>query len=156
VDASATDAADAAAQLAEIGGMAAAVLLVAYPEPAASLVRAFRASGALADMAIGDPAGRAEFSGWSQILGVDGLGVSFLRYLPGRLGRAGEAIERRFTEVLGETPSFVAFEAYAAHNAIHGRIQRRPGRAARVQARNCVPKWARRDRGRDAEGAACA
>jgi receptor family ligand binding protein len=49
VDASATDAADAAAQLAEIGGIAAAVLLVAYPEPAASLVRAFRASGALAD-----------------------------------------------------------------------------------------------------------
>src|SRR5215469_11708325 len=88
------------------------VLLVAYPEPAASLVRAFRASRALADMAIGDPAGRAEFSGWSQILGVDGLGVSFIRDLPGRLGRAGEAIERRFTEVLGETPSFVAFEAY--------------------------------------------
>ena len=40
--------------------------------------------------------------------------MSFLRYLPGRLGRAGEAIERRFTEVLGETPSFVAFEAYDA------------------------------------------
>jgi len=118
VDASATDAADAAAQLAEIGGIAAAVLLVAYPEPAASLVRAFRASGALADMAIGDPAGRAEFSGWSQILGVDGLGVSFLRYLPGRLGRAGEAIERRLTEVLGETPSFVAFEAYDAINVV--------------------------------------
>src|SRR5262249_38766190 len=101
VDASATDAADAAAQLAEIGGIAAAVLLVAYPEPAAPLVRAFRASGALADMAIGDPAGRAEFSGWSQILGVEGLGVSFLRYLPARLGRAGKAIERRLTESWG-------------------------------------------------------
>src|SRR5262245_15507873 len=118
VDASATDAADAAAQLAEIGGIAAAVLLVAYPEPAASLVRAFRASGALADMAIGDPAGRAEFSGWSQILGVDGLGVSFLRYLPGRLDQAGETIERRLTEVLGETPSFVAFEAYDAISVV--------------------------------------
>jgi ABC-type branched-subunit amino acid transport system substrate-binding protein len=118
VDASATDAADAAAQLAEVGGIAAAVLLVAYPEPAASLVRAFRASGALADMAIGDPAGRAEFSGWSQILGVDGLGVSFLRYLPGRLGRAGKAIERRLTEVVGEAPSFVAFEAYDAISVV--------------------------------------
>src|SRR5262249_38673754 len=111
VDAAATDAADAAAQVAEISGIAAAVLLVAYPEPAASLVRAFRASGALAEMAIGDPAGRAEFSGWSQILGVDGLGVSFLRYLPERLDRAGEAIERRLTEALGAAPSFVAFEA---------------------------------------------
>src|SRR5262245_46833910 len=50
VDASATDATEAAAELAEIGGIAAAMLLVAYPEPAASLVRAFRASGALTDM----------------------------------------------------------------------------------------------------------
>src|SRR5262249_56242380 len=70
VDASATDAADAAAQLAEIGGMAAAGLLVAYPEPAASLVRGVRASGALAGMAIGGPAGRAAVSGRSPILRV--------------------------------------------------------------------------------------
>jgi ABC-type branched-subunit amino acid transport system substrate-binding protein len=118
VDASASDAAGAAAQLAEIGGIAAAVLLVAYPEPAASLVRAFRASGAFADMAIGDPAGRAEFSGWSQVLGVDGLGVSFLRYLPGRLDGAGKAIERRLTEVLGEVPSFIALEAYDAISVV--------------------------------------
>jgi hypothetical protein len=94
------------------------VLLVAYPEPAAALIRAFRAAGALAGMAIGDPAGRAEFSGWSHALGADGLGVSFLRYLPGRLGGVGRVVERRLAEVLGEAPSFVALEAYDAISVV--------------------------------------
>src|SRR5262249_22998000 len=62
VDASATDAADAAAQLAKIGGIAAAVLLVAYPQPAASLVRAVRAPRALAGPARGGTARRAAVS----------------------------------------------------------------------------------------------
>lgn len=118
VDASTTDADDAVALLAETGGIAAAVLLIAYPEPAASLVKALRARGALRDIAIGDPAGRAEFPEWAHLLGGDGLGVPFLRYMPDRLGAEGQMIERRLTEILGEAPSFAAFEAYDAISVV--------------------------------------
>ena len=34
------------------------------------------------------------------------------------LGRAGKAIERRLTEVVGEAPSFVAFEGYDAISVV--------------------------------------
>jgi ABC-type branched-subunit amino acid transport system substrate-binding protein len=114
VHAASCSASDIAARLAADYEASAAVLLVGYPEPAVSIVKAIRANPALSGMTIGDPAGRAEFSAWSELLGSDGLEVPFLRYLPSHLPEAGHAIKRRLTQLLTEAPSFVAFEAYDA------------------------------------------
>jgi hypothetical protein len=46
------------------------------------------------------------------LLGQDGAGISFLRYLPERLSPLGARVETALRERLGEAPSFVAFEGY--------------------------------------------
>ncbi|MFJ5778853.1 ABC transporter substrate-binding protein [Streptomyces sp. NPDC093094] len=93
-------------------GATALLLLVGTPEPAVSVVRAVRRDERLAGLLLGAPAGQPEFAGWAALLGADGAGVPFLRYLPDRLtplgARAGTALRER----LGEEPSFVAFEGY--------------------------------------------
>jgi hypothetical protein len=61
---------------------------------------------------IGDPAGRPEFAEWSKLLGEDGVAIPFLRYLPERLRPLGSRVEAALNDVLGEAPSFVAFEGY--------------------------------------------
>lgn len=95
--------------LAAADGVDALLLLVGYPEPAVDLVRAVRADARLAGLRIGDPAGRAEFPQWLALLGEDGADVPFLRYLsPGR----GTQIAQRLTRIVGQSPSFVAFEGY--------------------------------------------
>jgi hypothetical protein len=90
----------------------AVLLLVGYPEPAASIVRAVRGDERLAEVMIGDPAGRPELAEWSKLLGDDGVAIPFLRYLPERLGPLGSRVETALRDVLGEAPSFVAFEGY--------------------------------------------
>ena len=75
-----------------------AQLLVAYPEPAVSLVKAIRAEARLAGLRIGDPAGRAEFPEWLTLLGENGAGVPFLRYLPSQLGSLGTQVAERLQE----------------------------------------------------------
>jgi ABC-type branched-subunit amino acid transport system substrate-binding protein len=77
------------------------LLLVGYPEPAASIVEAVRGDRRLADVLIGAPAGQPEFAEWA-------TGIPFLRYRPERLGPLGARVEA----ALGEAPSFVAFEGY--------------------------------------------
>lgn len=82
-------------------GATALLLLVGYPAPAESIVRAVRGDERLAGVLIGAPAGQPEFAEWA-------TGIPFLRYLPSRLGPLGARVEA----ALGGTPSFVAFEGY--------------------------------------------
>lgn len=93
-------------------GADALLLLVAYPEPAAALVKAVRAQARLAGLRIGDPAGRAEFPQWLAHLGADGADIPFLRYLPAQLGPLGTQVAERLTRVTGPDPSFIALEGY--------------------------------------------
>jgi ABC-type branched-subunit amino acid transport system substrate-binding protein len=99
-------------RLAEINAVGALMLLVPYPEPLAGIVRAVRSDGRLDHVLIGDPAGRAEFPEWSQLLGRHGLGVSYLRYLPPSLSEFGATVTSRLAQRLGDAPSFVALEGY--------------------------------------------
>jgi ABC-type branched-subunit amino acid transport system substrate-binding protein len=88
------------------------LLLVGYPEPAASIVRAVRTDPRHTGVLIGAPAGQPELSEWAALLGVDGAAVPFLRYLPERFGPLGARVDTALCERLGEAPSFVAFEGY--------------------------------------------
>jgi ABC-type branched-subunit amino acid transport system substrate-binding protein len=90
-------------------GATALLLLVGQPEPAVSIVKAVRRR---AGILIGAPAGQPEFPEWVTLLGEDGAGIPFLRYLPERLGPLGTRVETALRERLGEAPSFVAFEGY--------------------------------------------
>ncbi|MBT2746282.1 MULTISPECIES: ABC transporter substrate-binding protein [unclassified Lysobacter] len=93
-------------------GATAALLLVGYPEPAASIVKLVRSDPHLAALMLGAPAGQPEFAEWASLLGVDGAAIPFLRYLPERLGPLGARVEEALRERLTEAPSFVAFEGY--------------------------------------------
>ena len=88
------------------------LLLVGHPEPAVSIVTAVRRDRRLAGVMLGAPAGQPEFAEWAALLGDDGAGVPFLRYLPERLGPLGTRVEAALRERLGGAPSFVAFEGY--------------------------------------------
>lgn len=90
----------------------AVLLLVGNPEPAVSIVRSVRHDPRLADLLIGAPAGQPEFTAWTKLLGDDGAGIPFLRYLPERLTPLGTRVEKTLREQLTESPSFVAFEGY--------------------------------------------
>lgn len=90
------------------------LLLVGYPEPAVSIVKAVRADARLAGILIGAPAGQPEFSRWGRSLGQDGAEVPFLRYLPERLSPLGVRVKSVLRGRLDEDPSFVAFEGYDA------------------------------------------
>jgi ABC-type branched-subunit amino acid transport system substrate-binding protein len=92
----------------------AVLLLVGYPEPAASIVKSVRGDQRLAEVMIGAPAGQPEFAEWSKLLGDDGVAIPFLRYLPERLGPLGSRVGTALREGLAEAPSFVAFEGYDA------------------------------------------
>ena len=88
------------------------LLLVGYPEPAVSIVKAIRHDQRLAEIMIGAPAGQPEFAEWKTLLGEDSAAIPFLRYLPEPLSPLGERVETALHERLGEAPSFVAFEGY--------------------------------------------
>jgi ABC-type branched-subunit amino acid transport system substrate-binding protein len=88
------------------------LLLAGLPEPAVSIVRSVRADRRLDGIVIGAPAGQPELPGWVDLLGDDGAGVPFLRYLPERLTPLGARVEATLRESLAGSPSFVAFEGY--------------------------------------------
>lgn len=88
------------------------LLLVGHPEPAVPIVESVRRDKRLAEILIGAPAGQPELAEWATLLGEDGAGVPFLRYLPERLTPLGARVETVLREQLGEAPSFVAFEGY--------------------------------------------
>jgi hypothetical protein len=84
------------------------LLLVGHPEPAVPIVKAVRQDQRLAGVLVGAPAGQPEFAEWVRLLGSDGAGIPFLRYLPESLSPLGV----RVREQLPDAPSFVAFEGY--------------------------------------------
>ncbi|MCF3122001.1 amino acid ABC transporter substrate-binding protein [Streptomyces arenae] len=88
------------------------LLLVGHPEPAVPLVRSVRRDPRLAEILMGAPAGQPEFAEWATLLGADGAGVPFLRYLPRHFTVLGTRVENALQERLSQTPSFVAFEGY--------------------------------------------
>jgi len=88
------------------------LLLVGHPEPAVSIVKAVRRDPRLGEILIGAPAGQPEFGEWATLLGDDGAGIPFLRYLPERLSPLGDRVGAALRERLGGAPSFVAFEGY--------------------------------------------
>lgn len=77
-----------------------------------SIVKSVRHDQRLAEMLIGAPAGQPECAEWAKLLGDDGAGIPFLRYLPEHLSPLGARVEAALRERLGEAPSFVAFEGY--------------------------------------------
>ncbi|MFF0597546.1 ABC transporter substrate-binding protein [Streptomyces antibioticus] len=99
-------------------GATALLLLVGFPEPVVSIVKAVRGDQRLADVLIGAPAGQPEFAGWAAALGDDGAGVPFLRYLPERLGPLGTRVEAALRERLAAAPSFVAFVAFEGYDTV--------------------------------------
>ncbi|MFE5207767.1 ABC transporter substrate-binding protein [Streptomyces sp. NPDC056600] len=88
------------------------LLLLGHPEPAVSVVKAVRGDRRLTGLLIGAPAGQPEFASWARLLGDDGVGVPFLRYLPERLGPLGTRVQQALRSRLDTEPSFVAFEGY--------------------------------------------
>ncbi|MFF7051418.1 ABC transporter substrate-binding protein [Streptomyces griseorubiginosus] len=88
------------------------LLLVGSPDPAVPIVRAVRRDRRLAGVLVGAPAGQPEFASWGTLLGDDGAGIPFLRYLPEELGPLGVQVEAGLRERLGRPPSFVAYEGY--------------------------------------------
>ncbi|WP_435281438.1 ABC transporter substrate-binding protein [Streptomyces koelreuteriae] len=108
------------------------LLLVGHPEPAVPIVRAVREDRRLASLMIGAPAGQPEFAAWAELLGDDGTGIPFLRYLPEHLGPLGARVGTTLRERLNEAPSFVAFEGYdtivvladvlRSHGTVRGRV----------------------------------
>lgn len=88
------------------------LLLVGYPEPAVSLVKAVRHDRRLAEIMIGAPAGQPEFAEFASLLGKDSTAIPFLRYLPEHLNPLGTRVDAALRLRLAATPSFVAFEGY--------------------------------------------
>jgi ABC-type branched-subunit amino acid transport system substrate-binding protein len=88
------------------------LLLVGFPDPAVSIVKAVRQDQRLAGIMMGAPAGQPEFAEWLRLLGDDGAAIPFLRYLPERLSQLGVRVESALAEGLADAPSFVAFEGY--------------------------------------------
>lgn len=88
------------------------LLLVGFPEPAVSIVKAVRRDRRLAEVLIGAPAGQPELAEFAKLLGVDGAAIPFLRYLPENLDTLGKHVETMLRQRLNEVPSFVAFEGY--------------------------------------------
>ncbi|MDI2128422.1 ABC transporter substrate-binding protein [Yinghuangia seranimata] len=111
LDASVLGPADVCDELAEQRATV-VLLLTGVPEPAVPIVTSVRSDPRLADVTIGAPAGQPEFSEWATLLGKDGTGVPFLRYLSEQYGALGARVERELHVQLGEAPSFVAFEGY--------------------------------------------
>lgn len=93
-------------------GATALLLLVGYPEPAVSIVKAVRRDQRLGEILIGAPAGQPELAEWGRLLGEDGAAVPFLRYRSGQLTALGDRVEAALREQLRQAPSFVAFEGH--------------------------------------------
>ncbi|WP_042374777.1 ABC transporter substrate-binding protein [Streptacidiphilus neutrinimicus] len=108
-------------------GATALLLLVGHPDPAVPIVRTVRSDPRLAGILLGAPAGQPEFTEWAELLGDDGAGIPFLRYLPERLGPLGVRVEAALRERLAGVPSFVAFEGYDTVTVLAEALRRGAG-----------------------------
>jgi hypothetical protein len=75
-------------------------------------MKALRSDHRFDDLVIGDPAGRAEFREWVDLLGDDGIGVPYLRYTSPPDDDLGPIVAAQLSERLGEPGSFIALEGY--------------------------------------------
>ncbi|OKJ15675.1 ABC transporter substrate-binding protein [Kitasatospora sp. CB01950] len=114
-------------------GASAVLLLTGFPDPAVPIVRAVRRDPRLADVLIGAPAGQPEFTEWASLLGPDGAGVPFLRYLPERLDPVGARVAAVLREDFGREPSFVAFEGWDTVNVLAAMLGSGEAEWSRVQ-----------------------
>jgi ABC-type branched-subunit amino acid transport system substrate-binding protein len=110
-------------RVANIDPVGALLLLAGYPEPSADIVRALRPDRRHDHLLIGDPAGRAEFPEWLDLLGGDGLGIPYLRYVASELSEIGASVTARLAVRLGEPPSFVALEGYDTIQVLAGGLR---------------------------------
>ncbi|MFD4373694.1 ABC transporter substrate-binding protein [Streptomyces sp. NPDC058486] len=94
------------------GDATALLLLTGFPDPAVALVRAVRRDPRLTGLLIGAPAGQPEFGAWADLLGDEGSGIPFLRYLPAQPTALGAQVEAALRDRLAAAPSFVAFEGH--------------------------------------------
>ncbi len=116
-------------------GATALLLLVGYPEPAASIVQAVRRDPRLGGVLIGAPAGQPELPEWRALLGEEGAAIPFLRYLPEQLPSLGLRVEAALRERLAQVPSFVAFEGYDTIAVLAGMLRSHgPDRARLAEA----------------------
>jgi ABC-type branched-subunit amino acid transport system substrate-binding protein len=113
-------------------GATAVLILAGHPEPATSIVSSVRSDRRLAGIMIGAPAGQPEFAGWLRLLGGDGAGIPFLRYLPAHLSPLGARVGSALQERLAEPPSFVAFEGYDTVTVLAGLLRLHGADRARV------------------------
>jgi ABC-type branched-subunit amino acid transport system substrate-binding protein len=113
-------------------GATAVLVLAGDPEPATSIVKSVRSDRRLAGIMIGAPAGQPEFAGWLRLLGDDGAGIPFLRYLPARLSPLGARVGTALQERLAEAPSFVAFEGYDTVTVLAGMLRSNGADRARL------------------------
>jgi ABC-type branched-subunit amino acid transport system substrate-binding protein len=95
-------------------GVTAVLLLAGYPQPSLAITKTLRSDHRFDDVVIGDPAGRAEFREWIDLLGDDGIGVPYLRYTSPPEDERGQRVARQLSKRLGEPASFVALEGYDA------------------------------------------
>ena len=117
------------------------LLLVGHPEPAVPIVKSVRHDKRLAEILIGAPAGQPEFGEWATLLGDDGAGIPFLRYLPERLSPLGARVDTALRAGLAEAPSFVAFEGYDTI-AVLADVLRSHGGADRARIAESWPRVA--------------
>jgi ABC-type branched-subunit amino acid transport system substrate-binding protein len=94
------------------------LLLTGTPEPAVAIVRSVRRDARLAEVLIGAPAGQPELPAWATLLGKDGTGIPFLRYLPEVFSPLGVRVDAALRETMSGEPSFVAFEGYDTITAL--------------------------------------
>lgn len=90
------------------------LLLVGTPDPAVAIVRLVRGHRRFDQLLLAAPAGQPELSEWRAVLGSDGGGTPFLRYLPTELSAVGKYVQTALLEYLGKPPFFVGFEGYDA------------------------------------------
>ncbi|MDR2012522.1 MAG: ABC transporter substrate-binding protein [Rhodanobacter sp.] len=91
-------------------GASSLLLLLGFPEPVTSIVRAVRANRNFDHVLLGAPAGQPEFAQWHRNLGQLGTGIPFLRYLPINPSSAVQDAFQDLRRMHNREPSFVALE----------------------------------------------
>jgi len=98
------------------------LMLVAYPEPFASLAREASAHGLMPPACfLGDPAGRVAYQDQRSVVGTETMPVPFLSYIRSDPPtEEGQRVSKEFNDRFGRQPTFVAYEGYDGVLALAG------------------------------------